>query len=99
MPDSPNPISSNSYTRADALADGVLIDLTPSARNYSFKLPFAVSDALYHGYVEPSADLEAQGQSLEGRLHDLLTLANVSARQSMGEDRVSFKVAFLVPPE
>ena len=50
-------------------------------------------------YVEPPADLAAQGQSLEGRLHDLLTLANVAARRSMGEDRVFFKVAFLMRPE
>ena len=99
MPDSPNPNIVFSYTRADALADGVLIDLTPIARTYGFKLPFAVSDALYHGYVVPSEDLEALGQSLEGRLHDLLTLANVAARRSMGEDRVYFNVAFLMRPE
>ncbi|GAB6037684.1 hypothetical protein JCM15519_22430 [Fundidesulfovibrio butyratiphilus] len=99
MPDSPTPNIVYSYTRANALADGVLVDITPIARNYGFKLPFAISDALYNGYVEPAENLESLGQSLAGRLHDLLTLANVSARQSMGEDRVFFKVAFLMRPE
>jgi len=52
MPFSDSPII-YSYTRADALADGVLIDITPTAQSYVFKLPFAISDALYHGYVMP----------------------------------------------
>lgn len=73
MPFSDSPIIFR-YTRADALADGVLIDITPTAQSYGFKLPFAISDALYHGYLMPSEGLEGQGQSLGGRMHYLLTI-------------------------
>ncbi|WP_243312301.1 DUF6573 family protein [Fundidesulfovibrio agrisoli] len=97
MPFSDSPIIF-SYTRADALVDGVLIDLSPVAQTYGFKLPFAISDALYHGYVMPPEGLSGEGQSLEGRLHDLLTLAMVAARKSLGEDRVYFDIAFLMRP-
>ncbi|GAB6037537.1 hypothetical protein JCM15519_20960 [Fundidesulfovibrio butyratiphilus] len=90
MPDSSNSPVISSDARVDGLADGVLIDITCYiAKSYGLQRPFAVSDALYHGYVEPPADLEALGQSLKGRFHDLLPLANVADRRGMGESRAS----------
>lgn len=88
----------STYTRSQAIADGVLIDISPTAKSYGFKLPFAISDALYRGYLEPPEGLPGEGQRLEGRLHDLLTLAMVAARKSLGEDRVYFEVLFLLQP-
>jgi len=88
----------STYSRADALADGVLIDITPTAKSYGFKLPFAISDAFYHGYLMPPEGLLGQGQSLEGRMHDLLTLAMVAARTGLEQDRVYFEVLFLMQP-
>lgn len=87
-----------SYTRAQALADGVLIDVTDEAKAHGFKVPVAVTDHLYHGYVEMVSGLESQGQSTAGRLHDLLSLAMFAARTSKGTDRVTFKVDFLMNP-
>jgi len=86
-----------SYTRADALADSVLIDITAAAREHGFKLHTAVTDSLF-GYVVPPDGLEGEGQSLEGRMHDLLTLAMVAARRGMNQDRVNFEVLFLMEP-
>jgi len=97
MPFSDSPIIF-SYTRADALADGVLIDISSTAKSYGFKLPFAISDALYHGYVMSPEGLSGEGQSLEGRMHDLLTLAMVAARKGLEQDRVYFEVLFLIQP-
>lgn len=37
-----------SYTRAQALEDGELVDVTETAREAGFKLPFAVSRALWN---------------------------------------------------
>lgn len=88
----------STYSRKQALADGVLIDITPTAQTYGFKLPFAISDALYHGYAMPPEGLSGEGQSLEGRLHDLLTLANIAARKGLEQDRVYFEVLFLMRP-
>ena len=87
-----------SYTRAQAIADGVLIDVTDEAKAHGFKVPVAITDHLFHGYVEVPAELETEGQSVTGRLHDLLTLAMIAARTSKGTDRAYFKVAFLMAP-
>lgn len=87
-----------SYTRAQAIADGVLIDVTDAAKAYGFKVPVAITDHLFTVYVDAPARLEAEGQSTAGRLHDLLTLALIAARTSKGTDRAYFKVAFLMAP-
>jgi len=88
-----------SYTRAQALADGVLIDVTDHAKALGFRVPVAVTDHLYNGYVAAvPPGLESHGQSTPGRLHDLLSLAMFAARISKGADRVTFKVDFLMNP-
>jgi len=88
-----------SYTRAQALADGVLIDVTDHAKALGFRVPVALTDHLYNGYVAfVPPGLESEGQSTAGRLHDLLTLAMIAARISKGTDRVTFKVDFLMNP-
>jgi len=88
-----------SYTRAQALADGVLIDVTAQAKSLGFRVPVAVTDHLYNGYVTAvPPGLESEGQSTTGRLHDLLMLAMIAARISKGTDRVTFKVDFLMNP-
>ena len=88
-----------SYTRAQAIADGVLIDVTADAQAHGFKVHTVVTDNLYHRYVEVPSGLDrSYGQSVTGRLHDLLTLALFAARSSKGADRVYFKVDFLMEP-
>lgn len=87
-----------SYTRAQAIEDGVLIDVTALAKAYGFKLPFVIGDNLFNRYVAPPPGLEGEGQSLKGRLHDLLTLADLSARKGPRQDQVEFEVLFLMQP-
>lgn len=87
-----------SYTRAQAIADGALIDVTDEAKAHGFKLSTVVTDNLYHHYIEPPAGLAGEGQSVTGRLHDLLTLAMLAARTSKGTDRAYFKISFLMAP-
>lgn len=87
-----------SYTRAQAIVEGVLVDITDAARAVGFKVHTVLTDTLYHGYVTPPAGLEGEGQSVAGRLHDVLTLALFAARASKGTDRVYFKVDFLMAP-
>jgi hypothetical protein len=88
-----------SYTRAQAIADGVLIDVTDAARAVGFKVHTAVSEHLYHGYVEPPDGLTGEGQCTSGRLHDLLFLVLCSAKKSHpGADRATVRIAFLMEP-
>ena len=86
------------YSRAQAIADGVLVDVTEQAKSIGFKLHTVVTGTIFHGYVEPPVGLDGEGQSVAGRLHDLLTLALFAARASKGTDRVYFKVDFLMAP-
>ena len=72
------------YTRAQALADGVLVDLTPHAQPYGFKIPLACTEAVWLS-IQWNQAIEARkrnatGQSTEGRLHDVLTLARMAAQ-------------------
>jgi len=86
------------YSRAQAIADGVLVDVTEEAKAIGFKLHTVVTDHLFHGYVEPPAGLDGEGQSVTGRLHDLMVLALFAARKAVNTDRVTFKVDFLMAP-
>jgi len=67
--------SSTAIAGSKRLPDGVLIDVTDVARQIGFKLHTVVTDHLFHGYVEPPDGLEGEGQSIMGRLHDLMVLA------------------------
>ena len=86
------------YSREQAIADGVLVDVTETAKAIGFKLHTVVTDHLFHGYVEVPEGLEGEGQSVTGRLHDLMVLALFAARRAVNTDRVSFKADFLMAP-
>ena len=57
------------YTRADAIRDGELIDVTATAAEMGYRVPVAVTRAVWVGVVEPD---DTPGQSAEGRLWDVL---------------------------
>ncbi len=85
----------SSYSRAQAIADGVLVDITDNARTFGFKLPMAATHAVWHGCCEwTDADTERKpglGQSTEGRMADVLLMAFRAARTTQG-DRAPFTV-------
>ncbi len=74
----------HTYTRAQAIEDGVLVDVTATAREAGFRVPVAVTAALW-------ADIEAippskQGlQDVAGRLWDVLWLARLAAQRDGSE--------------
>jgi len=88
-----------SYSRADALADGVLVDVSELAREAGFKLPVAVSDSLYHGYLTPPPELAKAGLSLEGRLWETLSVLRYAIKASPATDRLFFTVLFAQVPD
>lgn len=87
-----------SYSRQQAIDDGVLIDVTEEAKRIGFKVQTVVTSNLFHRYLDPPAGLEGDGQSVTGRLHDLMVLALFAAKRGVNTDRVTFKVAFLMAP-
>jgi len=87
-----------SYSRAQGIADGVLVDVTAHAKETGFKLHTVVTDNLYHSYIVPPAGLEGEGQSVEGRLHDVLWMVLAAARKQLEGTRVETDVLFLMAP-
>ena len=86
------------YTRAQALADGVLVDTTTLAREAGFVFPVALTETLYHSYIVPALDLVTEGQSIQGRLWDLLLLLRFAIAKARDADTILFTVLFLMSP-
>lgn len=84
----------HTYTRTQAIADGMLIDITPMAAEAGIALPTVVSANLYHGHVVPPTNTLDLGQSIEARLWDVLMVLRASARQAE-EYRIEFPVDFV----
>ena len=84
------------YTRKQAIEDGNLLDVTAQAKESGFKVPVCVSLNLYAKYITPPSGLEGEGQSVEGRLHDLFTMCMLGIQKQLNECRVNFKVLFLM---
>lgn len=88
------------YSRADALADGVLIDVTEWASSTKgfhggFQIPVAVTAAVW---ADVNAIGRQTGQDVRGRAHDLLFLASLAARGAARRetDTVLFQVIMQV---
>ena len=78
------------YTRAQAIADGVLVDVTETAEEVGFKLPVAITEALHNCLTPTKAD-QAIGQDYDGRLWDVLWLAAFTIKlEEQGSDTVTF---------
>ena len=81
------------YTRAQAIADGVLVDVTETAKETGFKLPVVITEAL-HSRLTPTKADQGLGQDYEGRLWDVLWLAAFTIKLAdRGTDTVTFTVA------
>jgi hypothetical protein len=75
------PIST--YTRADAIGDGQLVDVSEMAEEAGFRWPVAITKNLSADIADiPTGDTL---QSYEGRLWDVLWMARVNARSSKQE--------------
>lgn len=83
----------SSYARAQAIADGALIDVTAQASETGFKVPVALTAAAWAEVVAWSSDDSARQthQDERGRLHDLLWVAFNLARHHEGSNRMPFQ--------
>ena len=71
-----------SYSRKQAIKDGVLIDVSKVAQEAGIKYPVAVTSALWESLIKPTSELKAQGHSFDGRLWDLLFMFAFYARSA-----------------
>ena len=88
------------YTRAQAIEDGVLVDLTEWASETGFSVPVTCTMTIWDKYVVPPDRTRECGQSERGRAHDLLwMLLNAIRRGGGAQDQVQFEVIFLMASE
>ncbi len=62
----------HAYTRAEAIADGFLVDVTTTAQEAAIKYPVALTRAVWCQYVEVPEGVECQDEA--GRLWDVLSM-------------------------
>jgi hypothetical protein len=80
------------YTHSQALADGVLVDVTETAKEVGFRLPVAITEALHNRLTPSKADANT-GQDYDGRLWEVLWLAAFTIKLAdPGTDTVTFTV-------
>ena len=90
-----------SYTRKQAIADGVLVDVTEQAKKNGFIIPVAITHTVWGRYIDVNQDLQDYGQSTDERLRDVLMVLYLDIRQMPSKarsSRVTFRVKFLTDP-
>lgn len=82
------------YTRAQAIADGALVDVSAMAREAGFRIPVAVTSAVWADCVAwTDADSEKQTvQDERGRLWDVLWMGVLAAKRARGVQRIAFEL-------
>jgi uncharacterized protein DUF6573 len=76
------------YTRADAIADGVLIDVTPTAREAGFKFPVALTAAVWEKCVAVPPGVECQDEA--GRLWDVVFMLRCAIGRSQDGCQINY---------
>ena len=76
-----------SYTRSQAVADGVQVEVTKTAQEAGIRFPVFLTRAVYDAYVTVPPGVEAQDEA--GRLWDIITMARFAILRSRpGCDRL-----------
>jgi len=82
------------YSRAQAIEDGVLIDITTDASKAGFKIPVAVTDTVWNKYIAwTDKDTQQQTiQHLDGRLWDVLSMLRFAITKAQNSACVFYKL-------
>jgi len=80
-----------SYTRDDAIRDGVLIDVSRTAEEMGFEWPVAVTSAVWSLIVK-----HGPNDDVAGRLWDVLWMLKTSIKMRRHFDRDTTEVRFAV---
>ena len=83
-----------SYSRKQAIADGVLVDCTEIAREAGFRYSVALTRRLWDSFIVPDDESRQHGQSEQGRLWDVLNVLRAAIGLSRGGSEIQFDVLF-----
>ena len=81
----------DAYTRAQAIEDGILVDVSDTAREAGFKIPVALSRAVWERLVALPEGYRGY-QDERGRLWDVLWMARHYALRASNSNRVTMSV-------
>jgi hypothetical protein len=86
------------YSRAQALEDGVLVDVTQMAKEAGFKIPVAVTRAVWDSYIVWSNEdsYKQTFQDHEGRLWDILWMLHLASKRNSEEAFLNYRL-FVIP--
>jgi len=79
-----------SYTRAEAIEDGVLVDVSETAREAGITYPVAVTSRVWGEVVTPDDRSRPYGQSEAGRLWDVVMMLRFRIRAARQSESVVF---------
>ena len=79
----------STYTRAQAIEDGALLDVSALAREAGFRLPLAITAGVHALLSDIPQD---SGEDYTGRLWDVLWMASLAAKRNGSKDAISFDV-------
>jgi hypothetical protein len=95
-PGLPTDPAAPSCTRAQALADGLLIDISDFAKEAYFRCPMAATGNLFYNYLSPHYDLLSWGQSLSARILDTLAVLKTAIRANPTARQLTFTASFVM---
>lgn len=87
----------HAYTRKEAIADGVLVNLMQGelgvlVKQAGFKYPIAMTATAFKSFVELTPAAKRAGHDMKGRLWDILMMFKLAIRQSEpGEQTLFFE--------
>jgi hypothetical protein len=79
-----------SYRRAEAIADGVLVDVSKTAKEAGFCYPVAPTHPVWSRYVEVPEGVKAQDEA--GRLWDILTMLRFAIKRGAEGPELRFQL-------
>ena len=86
------------YSRAEAISDGVLVNVSKVAKEAGIRYHTCVTSAVWEQYIKPD---RTPGQSISGRLWDTLWMFRTEVMRNHGarsnpSDCVMFKVSYAI---
>ena len=81
----------HTYTRAEALAGGVLVDVTAIAREAGFAVPVALTAGVWAD-VQNIPGSKQGLQDPDGRLWDLLYMGRLATRRALDHSKILYRL-------
>ena len=89
------------YTRQQAIDDGVLVDVTDTAKEAGFKLNTCVTSAVWNdccAWTEDDVQQSRYLQDQSGRIWDVVYMAAIAARENTSNSQVHYVISRIPRP-